>query len=137
MFIKFFTLGILLLFSVSCSSSDETSKNEEEKAEDQIYIFDEVPIDDSQTSEVQPPNDFERNYTIQIGAFSSKQNADKFAEESKIILSEDVNVEFNERISLYVVTLSRIFNSRIAAVNRRDELWRYKDFSDAWLKEVK
>jgi hypothetical protein len=135
MFIKFFTLGVLLLFSISCSSSKQNTN--EDISDNDVYVFDEVPINESQPSDVQPPNDFERNYIIQIGAFSSKQNADKFAEESKIILSEDVNVEFNERINLYVVTLSRIFNSRIAAVNRRDELWRYKEFSDAWLKEVK
>jgi hypothetical protein len=135
MFIKFFTLGVLLLFSVSCSSSKQNT--DEDSSNNDVYVFDEVPVDDSQPSDILPAKEIERNFVIQIGAFSSKQNADKFAEESKIILSEDVNVEFNERINLYVVTLSRIFNSRIAAVNRRDELWRYKEFSDAWLKEVK
>ena len=135
MVLKFFTFGILLLFSVSCSSSKQIT--DEQKAEDEIYVFDEVPIDDSQPFDVLPPKEVERNYVIQIGAFSSKDNADKFAEESKIILSEDVKVDYNERISLYVVTLSRIFNSRMSATIRRNDLWRYKEFSDAWLKEVK
>ena len=94
-------------------------------------------IDDSQPSDILPPKEVERNYIIQIGAFSSKQHAEQFAQESNIILSEDVKVEYDERINLYVVTLSRIFTSRAAAANKRDQLWRYKEYSDAWLKEIK
>jgi len=125
-----------LLFTGGCSSSDETTKNEEEKSEDELYIFDAVPIDDTPTSEIEQ-KEIQRNYVIQIGAFSSKENADKFAEESKVLLSEEVKVDFNERISMYVVTLSRIFGSRTAALNQRNKIWRYNQFSDAWLREVK
>ena len=134
MLLILFTFSVLILISFSCSSSKQN--NEEEKGEDEIYIFDEVPLDDS-TPDVIVPKEIERNYVIQIGAFSSKQNADKFADKSKLILSEEVTVDYNERINMYVVTLTRIFNSRTTAVNQRNELWKYKQFSDAWLREVK
>ena len=134
MLLILFTFSVLILVSFSCSSSKQN--NEEEKGENEIYIFDEVPLDDS-TPEVNVPKEIERNYIIQIGAFSSKQNADNFADKSKLILSEEVTVDYNERINMYVVTLTRIFNSRTTAVNQRNELWKYKQFSDAWLREVK
>ena len=134
MLLILFTFSVLILISFSCSSSKQN--NEEEKGEDEIYIFDEVPLDDS-TPDVIVPKEIERNYVIQIGAFSSKENADKFAYKSKLILSEEVTVDYNERINMYVVTLTRIFNSRTTAMNQRDELWKYEQFSDAWLREVK
>lgn len=134
MLLVLFTFIVLILISFSCSSSKQN--NEEEKGEDEIYIFDEVPLDVS-TPDVIVPKEIERNYVIQIGAFSSKQNADKFADTSKLILSEEVTIDYNERINMYVVTLTRIFNSRTTAVNQRNELWKYKQFSDAWLREVK
>jgi hypothetical protein len=126
-----------LLIVFGCSSSEETTSEEKQKAEDEIYIFDEVPIDDTQPSDDSAPKEIDRKFVIQIGAFSSIQNANKFAQESTIILSEDVKVDYDNRTSLYVVTLSRIFNSRMSATIRRNELWRYKEFSDAWLKQVK
>jgi hypothetical protein len=135
--LRLYCILFLILFVTSCSSSDETTKKEDQKAEDEIYVFDEVPIDDSQPSDVLPPTAVEKDYVIQIGAFSTKQNADIFAQESNTILSEDIKVDYDERLRLFVVTLSRVFNSRAAAANRRDELWKYKEFSDAWLKEVK
>ncbi len=121
MILKIFTLGILILFSVSCSSSKQNT--EEERGDNGVYVFDEVPFDDTPTIEIEQ-KEINRKYVIQIGAFSSKENADKFAEESKIILSENVKVDYNERISLYVITLTRIFNSRTMAVNKRNELWK-------------
>ncbi len=135
MVLKFFTLGVLLLLSVSCSSSKQNT--DEESGDNDVYVFDEVPIDDNPTFDVVAPKEVERNYVIQIGAFSSKENADKFAEESKIILSEGVKVDYNERMRLYVITLTRIFESRTMAVNRRNDLWKYEQFRDAWLREVK
>ena len=135
MILKIFTSGISLLFFISCSSSDQTT--EEESGENEVYVFDEVPIDDSPTIDAGESKEIERNYVIQIGAFSSKENADKFAEDSKIILSEDVNVDYNERTNFYVITLSRIFKSRNEAINRRNELWTFNQYRDAWLREVK
>ena len=134
MILKLFTFVVLLLFSISCSSSKQTA--DEESGDNGVYIFDAVPIDDTPTNEFEQ-KEIQRNYVIQIGAFSSKENADKFAEESKTLLGEDVKVDYNERISMYVVVLSRIFESRSSALNQRDKLWKYNQFSDAWLKEVK
>ena len=136
MILKLFALITLLLIFFGCSSSEEASKTDEKTEEDEVYVFDEVPIDDTPPIETESP-EISRTYVIQIGAFSSKGNADKFAEESTIILSEDVIVDYNERISMYVVTLNRVFDSREAALYERNKLWQFDQFRDAWLREVK
>ena len=119
-----------------CIEACATRARDEKPEEDEIYVFDEVPIDDVPADEVESP-EIKRTYIIQIGAFSSKENADKFAEESTMLLSEEIEVDFNERISMYVVTLSRVFNSREAALYERNKLWQFNQFRDAWLREVK
>ena len=134
--IIFLTGIVILVCLVGCSPSEETTKTDEKPEEDEIYVFDEVPIDDVPADEVESP-EIKRTYIIQIGAFSSKENADKFAEESTMLLSEEIEVDFNERISMYVVTLSRVFNSREAALYERNKLWQFNQFRDAWLREVK
>ena len=121
---------------MACSSSDEATKTDESTEEDEVYVFDEVPLDEAPANEIEYP-EINRTYVIQIGAFSSKDNADKFAEESTILLSEEIDVDYNDRTSMYVVTLNRVFNSREAALYERNKLWQFDQFRDAWLREVK
>ena len=140
MFIRRLTIylsGILFLVClIGCSSSEEASNKDEKSEEDEVYVFDEVPMEDKPLNETESP-EITRSYVIQIGAFSSKEHADKFAKESTILLSEETDVEFNEQNSMYVVILNKVFNSREAALYERNKLWQFDQFRDAWLREIK
>ena len=135
MILKIFTLGVLILFSVSCSSSKQNT--DEKSADNGVYVFDEVPAEDAYQFD-KPEEKINYVYFIQIGAFSSLKSAETFATKSTKTLNEELDVKFSERTKLYVVTINKKFSNRLEAEKVRNELWRNKLFNDAWiLKEVK
>jgi len=81
-----FILVIFGLFLISCSSSEEIGKDKEN--EDEIYIFDEVPPEDSYTFE-KPTNNVNLIYVIQVGAFSTRERAELFAGKSRRDLNRE------------------------------------------------
>ena len=135
MILKIFTLGVLILFSVSCSSSKQNT--DEKSADNGVYVFDEVPAEDAYQFD-KPEEKINYVYFIQIGAFSSLKSAETFATKSTKTLNEELDVKFSERTKLYVVTINKKFSNRLEAEKVRNELWRNELFNDAWiLKEVK
>ena len=135
MILKIFTLGVLILFSVSCSSSKQNT--DEKSADNGVYVFDEVPVEDAYQFD-KPEEKINYVYFIQIGAFSSLKSAETFATKSTKTLNEELDVKFSERTKLYVVTINKKFSNRLEAEKVRNELWRNELFNDAWiLKEVK
>lgn len=135
MILKFFTLGVLILFSLSCSSSKQNT--DEEIGDDGVYVFDEVPAEDAYQFD-KPDEKINNIYLIQIGAFSSLKRAETFATKSTKILNEELDVKFSERTKLYVVTINKKFSDRLEAEKIRNELWQNELFNDAWiLKEIK
>ncbi len=74
MILKFFTFGVLILFSVSCSSSKQNT--DEEIGDNGVYVFDEVPAEDAYQF-AKPEEKINNIYLIQIGAFSSLKRAKK------------------------------------------------------------
>jgi len=130
MILKFFTLGVLILFSFSCSTSKQ---NKDEKSGDNdVYVFDEVPLDDSNNTQITPE---ELNYIffVQIGAFTTKTRAQDFAGKSTNILNDELEVKYNDRTELYTVRLKKMFQSRIEAEKIRNELRQDDRFKDAWI----
>ena len=135
MILKIFTLGVLILFSVSCSSSKQNT--DEKSADNGVYVFDEVPAEDAYQF-YKSEEKINYVYFIQIGAFSSLKSAETFATKSTKTLNEELDVKFSERTKLYVVTINKKFSNRLEAEKVRNELWRNELFNDAWiLKEVK
>ena len=135
MILKLFTLGVLISFSFSCSSSKKNTN--EERDDNGVYVFDEVPAEDAYQFD-KPEEKINYIYFIQIGAFSSLKSAETFATKSTKILNEELDVKFSERTKLYVVTINKKFSNRLEAEKVRNELWRNELFNDAWiLKEVK
>ena len=135
MILKFFTLGVLILFSVSCSSSKQNT--DEKSGDNGVYVFDEVPAEDAYHFD-KPEENINYIYFVQIGAFSSLKSAETFATKSTKILNEELDVKFSERTKLYAVMINKLFSNRLEAEKVRNKLWRNDLFNDAWiLKEIK
>jgi len=124
---------LILLFIViniiSCSSSVEETREEEVSDEEDTYIFDEIPENEF---EDEIPEE-ELYYLIQVGAFTTKQNAENFAGECRKKLGKEVSVSYNSDVNLFVVRLETKFNNKKEAEAVRDELRKNEEFKDAWI----
>ena len=135
MILKFFTFGVIILLSVSCSSSKQNT--DEESGDNGVYIFDEVPSGDSFQIDNEE-YDLNFNFFVQIGAFSTMKSAEDFTEVSADSLNKELEIKYNSISNLYTVRLVELFNSRIEAEKIRNELWQDDKFKDAWIiKEYK
>jgi len=135
MILKFFTFGVIILLSVSCSSSKQNT--DEESGDNGVYIFDEVPSGDSFQIDNEE-YDLNFNFFVQIGAFSTMKSAKDFTEVSADSLNKELEIKYNSISNLYTVRLVELFNSRIEAEKIRNELWQDDKIKDAWIvKEYK
>jgi len=132
--ISIFVFVIFSLFLISCSSSEEIGNVKER--EDDIYIFDEVPPEDSYTFE-KPVNEVKLVYIIQIGAFSTRERAELFAEKSRINLNRRIVISYNDDVDLFVVRLKEMFSTKIEAERVRANLWQIEEYDDAWIIRIK
>ncbi len=130
MILKFFTLGVLLFLSVSCSSSKQNT--DEESGDDDVYIFDEVPLDDSNNTQ-NAPEELNYNFFVQIGAFTTRTSAQDFAEKSTNFLNDELEIKYNDKTELYAVRLKEMFNSRTEAEKIRNKIRQSDRFKDAWI----
>ena len=130
--ISIFILVIFSLFLFSCSSSEEIGKEKE----DEIYIFDEVPPEDSYTFE-KPTNNVNLNYVIQIGAFSTRERAELFAGKSRRDLNRGIAIIYNDDVNLFVVRLEEMFKSKVEAERVRANLWQMEEYNDAWIIPIR
>lgn len=125
------TLATMNLF-FSCTTPQQTTEGE------RIYVFDEQKNEDK--IEVKKGGEFpdisETYYVVQIGAFTTKDRAEKFAELSKTKISRDIIITYSENNNLYLVQLSPFYKSRQEAELIRDELKIIPDFSDVWIVTV-
>lgn len=125
-----------LIYLAGCSSSEEATKEKNKNSD--VYIFDEVPSDT--TVDLSEPEGFppfnKEYYVVQIGAFTSKDRAEKFAEDSRIKLQMDTNISFNPDVNLFVVQLKKQFKTRKEAENMRDNLRTMNEYKDAWVLSV-
>jgi len=131
MILKIFTLGVLLFLSVSCSSSKQTT--DEEGSDNDVYVFDEVPLDDESDNTQKPSEELNYNFFVQIGAFTTRTSAQDFAEKSTNFLNDELEIKYNDKTELYAVRLKKMFSSRTEAEKIRDELRQNDKFKDAWI----
>jgi cell division protein FtsN len=135
----FVFFSISLLFIIGCSSSQDTSEQNNEFPADSVYVFDEVPSDDNAKPEPPikplPPVQKSVYYAVQIGAFTSQVKADEFANLSRKKLIKEVLVTYGSDVNLWVVQLSP-FNTKQEAEKTRNELWKIKEFTDAFIVRI-
>ncbi len=135
-FIIYIPVLFAFIYLAGCSSSEETTKEKNKNSD--VYIFDEVPSDT--TVDLAEPQGFppfnEKYFVVQIGAFTSKDRAEKFAEDSRIKLRRDTNISFNPDVNLFVVQLKSQYKTRKEAENIRDEIRAVDGYQDAWVLSV-
>lgn len=126
---------ILSIIFTSCSSSQETAKEVKDTKEEEVYVFDEIPPEDTFKLESPVQQTYE-TYVVQIGAFSTLERAKEFAEQSRAKLNKDIKVEFNSKKNLYVVWIHPPYEQRSMAEAYRNNLWMDADYKDAWIVTI-
>jgi cell division septation protein DedD len=122
----------LFLLFFSCTPAEETTKKEE------VYVFDEVPVENTITPP--PTGEYpvltETYYVVQIGAFTTKDRAENFAESSRKKVLNEIGISYSDTVNLYVVQIVPFYRSRQEAEMVRDNLRQSSDFNDAWIVTI-
>ena len=130
---KIFSVLNLVVLFIGCSALQPKTDDE-----NQVYIFDEVPeektIDVQKTEELQKLNS--TYYIVQIGAYTSEEKANEFAEISRTKTNYKCSVVYNENLKLHLVQIIPFFKSRTEAEEVRNNLWKLSEFVDAWIVTV-
>ena len=125
-----------LLHFISCSSSIEQTREEETPGDEGVYIFDQVPEDTSTVRSPENYNSPRKYYLVQIGAFTTKDRAESFAEEGRDILSKEILVMYNADVNLFVVQLKNHFKNKEDAEKARNDLRSNEKYKDAWVVTI-
>jgi cell division septation protein DedD len=115
-----------------------TTLHQETDEQKQVYIFDEVPeektIEAPKTGEY--PDIKETYFVVQVGAYTSEEKANSFAEMSRNKTNYKFSVVFSENLNLYLVQVIPFFKSRTEAEEVRNNLWKVTEFVDAWILTI-
>lgn len=150
-FNRFLIFIVLIIFSVSCSSSKE-SASDTNSSDQEVYVFDDVSdvkdettsheaIEVTTTQNVETPPEeeavqqtqlVEDNYTVQVGAFSTRGKAENFVKDAKNIIKYQLNISQSKINGLFIVQLPQ-FKTRETAEKTRNELWNITQFKDAFI----
>ena len=140
-------LSLLLLVTlIGCSSSEVEKKDSSDKkaAKDSVMIFEEA-VPDTANRNLEIRAALEKNnqakeqsakplkYSVQIGAFSTLEKADKYAASSKTKIHKELTVTYNDAVKLFVVQVTPAFDHKSDAESLRAQLWKSKAFGDAWI----
>jgi cell division septation protein DedD len=107
-----------------------------------VYVFDqpitaptkkEAPID--QKKVVNPPSK-SQFFIVQIGAFTSNERANEFADTVRKVLKYKIDISYSNSVNLYVVQIVPPFATKAEAEIVRNELWKNELFRDAWILTV-
>lgn len=124
----------LSLFFTACSTSEESTKQKTDTGE---YVFDEVPDNDIITIDTPETKDIDLLYVIQIGAFTTEEKANSFAEQSRNKIGKKLKVSYSQKVNLFVVYVDPPFESKAEAESVRNNLWNMDGFQDAWIVTIK
>jgi len=148
----------ILLFALisvaigACATTESTSENAG-KTGANIYVFDDVSTN-ADTSAKQPKDSLvvantkdsvnvttdnlnasikkKMLYYVQVGAFTTEARAKRFVALNSAKISFPMNVSYNDKVKLFVIRLP-VFASRQEAERVRNELWKTKEFKDAFI----
>jgi cell division septation protein DedD len=137
---------LLLLIFAGCASSEVEQKDAADKktGKDSVLVFEEA-VPDTANKNLEIRSTLEKNnqakeattkslkYSVQIGAFSTLEKADGFADVAKKKIKKELTVSFNESVKLFVVQVTPAFAVKADAETFRNQLWKHKAFKDAWI----
>lgn len=136
--LSFFTVLLLL---PGCGSSADTANNTPKS--DSLYVFDEIPADTTakvlEITPVSVPDPVpvvsqkKTVHYVQIGAFSTEDKARECVETAKKKLKKDFKIFYSQSLLLHVVQVMPSFSTKVEAETYRNELWKIKDYKDAWV----
>jgi len=125
----------LLFYLPGCTPSQQTQSEETQK--DSVYVVEKAP--DTSKEEIavtEYPDMGMTYYVVQIGAFTTRERAERFASESTAELPYNVRISFSKQNNLYVVQLKDYYTSRSEAEKVRNDLWKNEKFKDAWILTI-
>lgn len=127
----FLLFPITIFLLIGCSGAEETMEEKNEEPKNEIYVFDEVPEDNLEvlpTKEVK----YQTMYAVQIGAFTTLEAAQEFQQLSNKNIKQELKLEFSDSVGLFIVYV-KPFADRKEAEKLRNELWKKKEFADAFV----
>ncbi|KAF0153382.1 MAG: hypothetical protein FD143_197 [Ignavibacteria bacterium] len=142
-------LFVPLIILSACISAEHTTEQTENK-EPEVYVFDDIKkVDepkldtvmaktavkhvepDKLDSVVAKENTAIKKYTVQFGAFTSKERADSFINENQSKTSLPMLVSFNAATKLFAVQVPP-YKTKGEADIIRDNLRKFPAFSDSF-----
>lgn len=132
-----FLISLSFLIVTACSSSEETTQNEQEKEEPEIYVFDDVtePVDTVEQKVIEQPKvdpPTTTMYYVQVGAFTTKDRAEQFVKEKSSKTTYQLNITYSDEVRLFVIRLPG-FAAKAEAEKVRNEFWQSGVFNDAFI----
>ena len=131
---------IIAFLMESCSGSKET-ENQTGTPADSLYVFDQ-PVSTPTKKEthvekkVDNPPSKSQFFIVQIGAFTTSERANEFADSARKVLRYKIDISYSNSVNLYVVQIVPPFATKAEAEIIRNELWKHKMFRDAWILTV-
>ncbi|MFA7420634.1 MAG: SPOR domain-containing protein [Melioribacteraceae bacterium] len=154
--LKNYYLLIPIVFLFACTSTEQTAEQSETKSPE-VYVFDDVkkaeepkiaetPKVEEPKTEVKPelpkvettaeePVLTGKKFTIQIGAFTTKDRAEIFIKEHQTKTSLPLNITLNGATNLFVVQVPP-YKTKEEADLIRDNLRKFAPFKDAFTVSV-
>lgn len=129
-----FSFVIISIILFGCTAAQRPGEQEQE----QVYIFDTIPdektIEPTKTGEF--PDITQTYYVVQVGAYTTKDKAESFAEMSRKKSNYKFNVVYSDNLKLYLVQVVPFFKQRSEAEIVRNNLWKMTEFVDAWILTI-
>lgn len=151
MTLRNWVLFVPLMFLLACISAEQTTDDAVKKTPD-VYVFDDIkkidePKPDSAKTEVANAEiknvkakvdtvattftAFEKRFTVQLGAFTTKERADLFIKENQSKTSLPLLIQFNAKTKLFAVQVPP-YKTKDEADIIRDNLRKFSVFSGSF-----
>lgn len=109
-----------------CSAPQQTQK------ENDVYVFDIDTKTETKKEEIKPIIQEEYEYIVQIGAFSTKDKAEKYVSENKQFIYWDYKIFYSNQVGLFVIQLNPVTDRSVAEAIR-DRCWNEGKLKDAFI----
>ncbi len=136
-----YLLSFLLFIALILNSCSSTKEEVKEENKNDVYVFDEIPTDSLNTEQIERVgeevsiNSKTFRYVVQIGAFTTEDKANEFADYSRNKLNREIDFTFSNDVGLFVVQL-KPFPTRKEAETIRNQLWQMTDYEDAFILTI-
>jgi len=134
-----------ILFWAACASSEQTQIT---KKEPDVYVFDDIKKDEVKLTDslmnVPPVQEVKaeplktqqasllKKFVVQLGAFTSKEKAEKFISENKNKTDLLMSIVYRDQVKLFAIQIPP-YETKEEAEKVRNSLWQIPSFKDAFI----